>query len=90
MEIISNDADEFKTRTKLTLSDVKVLIDLCLKKCYFSWNDEIRLLEDAGPIGLSLMVVVAEAFLQYIEKKCYKCIATFESTCIANILQTLC
>ena len=68
MEIITDDADDFKTRTKLTLSDVKTLIELCLKKCYFTWKEEIRILEDAGPIGLSLMVVIAEAFLQYIER----------------------
>ena len=69
MEIITDDADDFKTRTKLSLSDVRTLIELCLKKCYFTWKNDIRELDDAGPIGLSLMVVIAEAFLQYIERK---------------------
>ena len=36
MEIITYDADDFKTRTKLSLSDVQTLIELCLKKCYFT------------------------------------------------------
>ena len=57
------------TNTKLTIDDIKTLIELCLSKCYFLWNDEIHELEDSGPIGLSLMVVMAEGFLQCIEKK---------------------
>ena len=48
---------------------MKTLVDLCLSKCYFLWNDEIHELEDSGPIGLSLMVIMAEGFLQYHEKR---------------------
>jgi len=68
VDILQNDFDNIQTRTKLTLIDIRSLIELCLKKCYFSWNNKIRMLDDAGPIGLSLMVVIAEAFLQFIEK----------------------
>ena len=34
---------------------------------YFLWNKQIHSLKDSGPIGLSLMVVLAESFLQMIE-----------------------
>ena len=44
------------------------IIELCLSKCYFLWNEKIYLLENSAPIGLALMVVIAEAFLQYHEK----------------------
>lgn len=53
----------------MKIQDLKILIELCLSKCYFLWNNEIHELEDSGPIGLSLMVVMAEGFLQHLEKK---------------------
>ena len=68
LDILNNDT-ELKQHTKLTISEIKMLIDLCLPKCYFLWNDEIFELKDSGPIGLSLMVVIAEAFLQVLGKK---------------------
>ena len=61
--------DDLKTRTKLTLSELKQLLQLCLSKCYFIWNSEIHELKDSGPIGLSLMVVMAEGWLQVLEAK---------------------
>ena len=45
------------------------MIDLCLSKCYFLWNEEIHELENSGPIGLSLMVAMAESYLQFLEKR---------------------
>ena len=45
------------------------MIELCLSQCYFLYKNEIRLIPNSGPIGLSLMVVVAEAFLQHLETK---------------------
>ena len=38
-------------------------------KSYFLWNNEIHCLKDSGPIGLSLMVILAESYLQMIENK---------------------
>ena len=61
--------EEFRTVTKLTIPEVKAMIDLCLSKCYFIWNDEIHELENSGPIGLSLMVSMAESYLQFLEGK---------------------
>ena len=68
IRILSND-DELRNRTKLQTNEIKSLIELCLSKCYFLWNDTMYELENSGPIGLSLMVVMAESFLQHIEKR---------------------
>ena len=61
--------DDLKNLTKLTIGELKSLIDICVSKCYFIWNDEIHELQNAGPIGLSIMVVLAEGYLQYLEAK---------------------
>ena len=50
-------------RTKLTVDDIQQLMELCLSKCYFLWNEKIYLLKNSAPIGLALMVVMAESFL---------------------------
>ena len=68
IEMLSKD-EELNKRTKLTIPDIKLLIELCLSKCYFLWEEKIYLLENSGLIGPALMVVVAEAFLQYHETK---------------------
>ena len=41
-------------RTKLRLKDIYQLAELCLNKCYFLWNGEVRILKNSGPIGLFL------------------------------------
>ena len=69
IELINEDFQDIQTRTKLTVADIKILLELCLGKCYFLWEDKIYVIEDAGPIGLSLMVVVAETYLKFLEKK---------------------
>ena len=38
-----------------------------MENSYFLWNNNIYQLIDSGPIGLSLMVIIAEAFLQVLE-----------------------
>ena len=43
-------------------------MELCLSKCYFLWNDNVYQLDNSAPIGLALMVVMAEAFLQHHEE----------------------
>ena len=69
IDMLQNDIEHFKTRTIFQLKHVKELMEVCLYKSYFLWDDQIHCLEDSGPIGLSLMVVLAESFLQMIEKK---------------------
>ena len=68
VDLLKNDS-ELKKFTKLEIPEIKSLIDICLSRCYFLWNDEIHELENSGPIGLSLMVIMAEGFLQVIEGK---------------------
>ena len=58
-----------KTRTKLTLIDIHKLIELCLGTCYFLYDHRIRVIKNAEPIGPSLMVIIAEAYLQHIETR---------------------
>ena len=69
MDMLQIDFDDFKTRTVLKLEHVKQLMEVCLYKCYFLWNNQIHSVRDSGPIGLSLMVVLADSFLQMIESK---------------------
>ncbi|XP_065642555.1 uncharacterized protein LOC136074179 [Hydra vulgaris] len=69
IDILNADIDDLKTRTKLTIADIHQLIELSLSICYFLYEDNIRVIPNSGPIGLSLMVVMAEAFLQNIERK---------------------
>ena len=69
IDTLNNDFDDLSTRIKLTLTDIHRLTELCLSKSYFLHENKIRLLENAGPFGLSLMVVFSESFLQDLERK---------------------
>lgn len=64
--------NELSNRTKLNIKDIKTLIDLCLQRCYFLWENEIYELENSGPIGLALMVVISESFLQHLESNSFQ------------------
>ena len=55
LDIITND-EELTQRTKLTIKEIKMLIELCLSKCYYLWNDMIYELEDSGPIEVFAIV----------------------------------
>ena len=69
IEILNNDTDDLRKRTKLTLTDIHKLIELCLSTNYFIFDNRVRILENSGPIGLALMVVISEAFLQRLEDR---------------------
>ena len=71
IDFLSNDPS-LSERTKLTLQEIRDLMDLCLNDCYFLWQNDVHKLDNSGPIGLALMVVVAEAFLQHHEEKALK------------------
>ncbi|XP_065643064.1 uncharacterized protein LOC136074653 [Hydra vulgaris] len=68
IDVLNADID-LKTRTKLTLADIHQLIELSLSICYFIYENNIRVIPNFCLIGLSLMVVMAEAFLQNIDRK---------------------
>ena len=42
---LNTDKDGLMKRTKLCLKDIYELAELCLSKCYFLWNNEIRILK---------------------------------------------
>ena len=66
---LNNDLDDLNTHTKLTIINIHKLTELGLSKSYFLYENKIRSLENAGPIGLSLMVVLSESYLQHLEHK---------------------
>ena len=65
LQQLSEDYEGLKTRTKLTL------IDLGVSECYFFWDNVVWNLLNSGPVGLSIMVVLSESYLQNLEKKFY-------------------
>ena len=67
IDLLSRDIDDLKSRTKLSLTDIHQLVELCLSLNYFLFEHQIHVIDNSGPIGLALMVVIAEAFLQFIE-----------------------
>ena len=69
IEILNNDTDELRKRTKLILTDIQKLIELCLTPSYFIFDNRVCILQNSGPVGLALMVVISEAFLQRLEDK---------------------
>ena len=69
VEYLKNDFNNVTARTKLTLVDIHQLIDFCVSECYFLYNNLIWKLYNSGPIGLSIMVVFSECYLQRLEEK---------------------
>ena len=69
IEQLNQDWENVKNSTKLKINEIKDLVELCLSRCYFLWNTEFHESENSGPIGLSLMVTMAESYLQFLEGK---------------------
>ena len=44
---LNYDKDDLIKRTKVCLKDIYELAELCLSKCYFLWNNEIRILKNS-------------------------------------------
>ena len=55
IDTLKNYLDNLNTSPKLTLNDIQKLTELSLNKSYFLYENKIRLLENVGPICLSLM-----------------------------------
>ena len=69
IEISNKDIDDLRKQTKLTLTDKHKLIELSLSTNYFIFENRVRILENPGPIGLALMVVISEASLECLEER---------------------
>ena len=67
IEVLNNDIDDLGNRAKLTFTDTHKLIELYLSTNYFIFDNRVRILENSGSIGLALMVVLSEVFLQHLE-----------------------
>ena len=65
----NNDTDDLRKRTKITLTDIHKLIELRLSTNYFLFDNRMRISENSGPIGVALIVVISEAFLQRLENR---------------------
>ena len=68
LQQLSEDYEDLKTRTKLTLVHIQQLIELCASECYFLWDNVIWNLLNSGPIGLSIIVVPSESYLRTLKK----------------------
>ena len=55
--------NDLPSRTKLTPDDITGLISLCLSSSNFIYDDRHHTQEDSGPIGLSLMVTIAQLWM---------------------------
>ena len=60
---LNNDKDDLMKRTKLCLKDIYELAELCLSKCYFLWNNEIKILKNSRTIGLSFILVLSKIYV---------------------------
>ena len=54
---LNNDKDDLMKRTKLCLKDIYELAELCLSKCYFLWNNEIRILKNSDLLDYLLWLL---------------------------------
>ena len=80
IDLLDNDNDDLIERTKFRLKDIYEIAELCLSKCYFLWNNEIRISKNSGPIGLSFMVALSESYFQNLE---YRAIAKAQTLSLA-------
>ena len=59
IDYLMNDKEQLKERTKLKLTDIHRLTELCLSSCYFLYKNNLRLFQDS----------VSESYLQKLECK---------------------
>ena len=78
LQQLSEDYEDLKTRTKLTLVDIQQLIELCVSERYFFRDNVIWNLLNSGPIGISIMVVLSKSYLQNLEKKAIELASRFD------------
>jgi hypothetical protein len=57
------DDASLSSRTKLSPKDIHELLDLCLSSTNFTYNGHHHTTKDSGPIGLSLMVSIAQIWM---------------------------
>ena len=71
VDTLNNDKKQLKEQTNLTFAGIYKLTGLCLTKGYILYENNLCLFENSGLIELSLMVVLSECYLHYLQKiKC--------------------
>ena len=78
LQQLSEDYEDLKTRTKLTLVNIQQVIQLCVSECYFLWDNVFWNLLNSGPIGLSTMFALSESYLQNLEKNAIELALRFD------------
>ena len=73
-----SDDDSLSQRTSLSVTSIRQLMKLCFDGTYFLWQGEIYSQKSGAPMGLSLSVCLANAYME-----------NFESTAIASSENTL-
>ena len=84
IEILNDAIDDLQKRMKLTLTDIHKLIELFLGTNYFIFDNCFRNLENSGPIGLALIVVISKSLLQCLEDR------AMQETLITNLALLSC
>ena len=74
---LNNEKGDLMRRTELFKKYIHELAELCLSKCYFLWNNAIRILKDLGPTGLRFMVVLSENYAHNLGHKALAEASTF-------------
>ena len=67
VKFLQEDHGELRKRTKLNPTNIHQLLQLCSSECYFLYNKVIWMLQKLGPIGLLIVVILSECYLQRIE-----------------------
>ena len=49
------------------MTDIHQLLELYLSECYFFYNNVIWTLENLGPVGLAIMVILTKCYLHIIK-----------------------
>ena len=55
-------------RTDLSVDSISKLMKLCFDCTYFQWQDEIYAQQEGAPMGLSLSVCIANAYMEKFEE----------------------
>ena len=77
VDALKHNAEVFKTCVKLTLTGIHNMAELCVSRYYFLHRRRIRLSDNAGLTGLSLMLTLFQSYRQSLEHKARNQLFTF-------------
>ena len=62
-DTLNSAKEQLKEQTKLAITIIHKLTELGLSKCYFLYENNLRLFQNSGPLGLKLVAVLSECYL---------------------------